>query len=409
MIKKLQYKFIGIATASVFVMLLMVLGLINIISSVRNNRETRLLLEYIAANDGYIPSVVSQKEDHGDLDSLMTPETQFETRYFSVWVQEDQVVDVNIEHIAALEYHEAGQYALDAIRKGQQRGKDLWNNRSYDYLIEDRGQGGKLVVVLDTSKLYYSTVTLVRFSAYCGLVMIGIFFLMVSALSRRVLRPIIDNMESQKLFITNASHELKTPLAIISANTEVLEMTAGESEWTASIRNQIERLTGLINRLIALARLQEGGESKLTNVPASAIAKDVAASFAPVLKQQSKEYTYEVEDGIEILAEERSYHELISILLDNAAKYCDDKGRVELRLVKKGKQSHLTVSNSYAKGADVDYERFFDRFYREDQSHNSEKKGYGIGLSMAMEMVKQFKGRIFASYKDGMITFTVII
>ncbi|MCR4690089.1 MAG: HAMP domain-containing histidine kinase [Lachnospiraceae bacterium] len=409
MVKKLQYKFIGIATGSVFLMLLLVLAMINIISSVRNNRETGILLEHIANNNGHIPAMHASTSDYGDLDSVLTPETQYETRYFSVRLKNDQIVGVDNGHIAAVSFVEAGNYAKAALARGKERGRFLWNGRSYDYLVRGHGDQEVLVVVVDTTKMYYSTVSLVRFSAYVGLVMVGLFFLMISSLSRRVLKPIIDNIESQKQFITNASHELKTPLAIISANTEVLEMTAGESEWTQSIRNQIDRLTGLINRLITLARLQEGGESKLEEISASMIAKDVVASFKPVALQQGKEYESHIEDEVTVIAEERSFRELISILLDNAAKYCDDGGKVETTLRKKGKGLVMTVSNTYAAGATVDYDRFFERFYREDQSHNSEKKGYGIGLSMAKEMVEQYKGSLHASYKDGSITFTVTI
>ena len=409
MIRKLQYKFISIATVSMFTMLLIVIGVINLISSIRNRQESGTLLEYIADNDGYIPSFPKDNTDRGSLDVVLTPETQFETRYFAVHFSAGEVSDVNLEHVAAFSYDDAAKFAAQILKEDPDRGMRIVSGRSYDYLVRDRGVNGKLVVVLDTTRLYTSTVAMVRFSVYVGLIMLGLFFIMVSVLSRRVLKPIIDNIESQKQFITNASHELKTPIAIISANTEVIEMTSGETEWTKSIRNQTGRLTGLINRLIALAKLQEYGQTQLCQINASLITKEVASSFQPVLEQQGKEYAYDVEEGIFIEAEERSFHELVSILLDNAAKYCDEGGRVEVVAQKKGKALQLSVSNSYAEGEGVDYSRFFERFYRQDESHNSEKKGYGIGLAMASEMVRQFKGKISVSYKDGRISFNVVI
>ncbi len=409
MIRKLQNKFIAIATLSMCVMMLLVLGMINSISSIRNRQESSALLQYIANNDGYIPSFQKNEIARGDLDVVLTPETQFETRYFAVRFEDGEVVDVNLEHVAAFSQEDAAEFARSLLGRRDERGSCIVGGRSYDFLVRETGAEVALVVVLDTTRMYNTTVSMIRFSAYVGLIMIGIFFVMVSVLSRRVRKPIIDNIDSQKQFITNASHELKTPLAIISANTEVIEMTAGESEWTKSIRNQIERLNGLIGRLITLAKLQEYGKTELTEVNASAIAKDVVISFQPVFSQQGKEFVHEIEEGVMVQAEDRSFHELVSILVDNAAKYCDDGGRAEVRLAKKGRTMTLTVSNSYAAGEGVDYSRFFDRFYREDQSHNSEKKGYGIGLSMAAEMVRQFKGRITVSYKDGMISFVVTI
>ncbi len=409
MVEKLRYKFIFIATISVFAMLLLALGVINIISSVRNNWETDLLLEYIAANDGYIPSIMTNPDMRSDMENVLTPETQFETRYFSVHIKDGRVEKVNIEHIAALSEQEAGSYALKILGRGQTKGNRLYKDRSYDYLVTKQAQNSYLVVVVDTSRMYFSTMALVRFSATVGIVMIGIFFVMMSVLSRKVLSPIILNIESQKQFITNASHELKTPLAIISANTEVLEMTAGESEWTGSIRHQVERMTGLINRLIALARLQEWGDTELEKINATTIVREVTSSFKTVIEQQKKRCEYNIADEVYVQAEERSFHELVSILIDNAAKYCDDGGLVSVELVQKGRNMFLHVSNTYVEGAGVNYDRFFERFYREDQSHSNEKKGYGIGLAMASEVVKQFKGKLTVSYKNDTITFTVQI
>ncbi len=409
MVEKLQHRLIMIATLSVIVMLLLVLGVINIISSVRNNRETGLLLEYIAENDGDIPSFMGLYRGEGDLESVLTPETQFETRYFSVHVQDGEITGINIDHIAAVARWEAAMYARQVLGEKQRRGKEFFNNRSYDYLVHDQGEGKSLVVVVDTTRLYNATATLVRFSATVGVMMIGIFFVMLSVLSRRVLSPVIANIESQRQFVTNASHELKTPIAIISANTEVLEMTSGENEWTRSIRNQTERLAGLINRLITLARLQEWGDTRLETFSASAVVKEIAESFKPLITQQNKEYQYEIDEDVSVLAEERSFQEMVSILLDNAAKYCDDNGKVSVTLTQKSRTMYLEVSNTYVKGADVDYSRFFERFYREDRSHSSEKKGYGIGLAMAEEMVKQFHGKLEVSYKNDTITFTVTI
>ncbi len=409
MIKKLRTKFITIATGAVFLMLLLVLGIINIITSVRNRQEAGLLLNYIAQNDGYIPSSRNHETFKGDLETVLTPETQFETRYFSVHLDGDRVVDVNIDHVAAISYDDACRYAQKVAKSGKNRGNLFRNGRSYDHLQVDKGSGKKLLVVLDTTRMYRVTASTIRFSTYVGIVMIGIFFVIISVMSRRVLKPIIDNIESQRQFITNASHELKTPIAIISANTEVLEMTTGQSEWTQSIRNQTQRLTGLINRLITLARLQEYGQMTLSDINASVIVQSVASSFQPLMERQGCSYTYNVEEDVHIFAEENTVHELVSILLDNAAKYCDPGGNVSLELNKKGKSMLLSVSNSYAEGEGVDYSRFFDRFYREDQSHNSEKKGYGIGLSVAAEMVAGFRGRIYVTYKDGMISFIVNI
>lgn len=109
------------------------------------------------------------------------------------------------------------------------------------------------------------------------------------------------------------------------------------------------------------------------------------------------------------MADQKNLPELYNILLDNANKYCDEKGKVSFSLKQAGKYVKIMVSNSYQDGEGVDYSRFFDRFYREDQSHNSKKRGFGIGLSMASEIVKMYKGKITVSYQNGMISFLVTL
>ena len=236
-----------------------------------------------------------------------------------------------------------------------------------------------------------------------------LLILLLSIFSRRAVAPILKNMESQKQFITNASHELKTPLAVISANAEVLEMTNGSSEWTDSIKNQVTRMSELVSQLIVLSKLQEHDELVLTEVNFSEKAEDVCKSFKTVADAAGKGFEADISPDIKIVADERGSRELVSILVDNAVKYCDDGGTVKVNLHSRGRRAFLTVSNDYSDGEGVDYSRFFERFYREDQSHNSEKAGYGIGLSMAESLVEMFKGKISVNYKNKIITFTVIL
>ena len=248
-------------------------------------------------------------------------------------------------------------------------------------------------------------------SLFFGLTLLLFFVVVVSFYSKRAMQPIIKNMESQKQFITNASHELKTPLAVISANAEVLEMTNGESEWTKSIRNQVNRLNSLIANLITLSKLGETDKKDLYDVDVSSVIKACCEDYKTVFEQKGLSFDYSVSENIHALATKEGVGEIANILLDNASKYCDDGGRVSLRLSHKSssKGVRLSVSNTYKDGKDTDYTRFFERFYREDTSHNSENTGYGIGLSMAQGIVQDYRGRISVSFKDEDIIFTVTL
>ena len=243
-----------------------------------------------------------------------------------------------------------------------------------------------------------------------GLASLALYTLLLALFSKRAIEPIIKAERRQKEFITNASHELKTPLAIISANNEMVELLNGESEWTQSNHQQITRLTQLINRLVALARLEERPAMVITKLDASAVIQTVTTNFRTLIEQDHKTLVTKISPELHIKADEGYFTELVNIFVDNAAKYCDEGGTIKVlwRPTNKGRNATLLVANSYAAGENVDYAKFFDRFYRNDTSHNQAKQaGFGIGLSMAQNLVETFKGKLNVHYKDGMIYFVV--
>ena len=270
-------------------------------------------------------------------------------------------------------------------------------------------QGNVKITIMDCTRNLSMVHFFVKFSFYIGAISILLLILLLSVFARKAVQPMVRNIEAQKQFITNASHELKTPLAVISANTEVIEMMSGKNEWTESTIKQVNRMSELISQLVVLSKLEEREDIVLTEVNISDEVNKVLTSFRSVAETQGKKLETSVTDGIIVKADEKGIHELINILMDNAVKYCDEEGTVKLTLNQKGKSVVLTVSNDYADGEGEDYSKFFDRFYRADESHNSEKKGYGIGLSMADSLVRMFKGKINVSYKKPQITFTVIL
>ena len=275
-------------------------------------------------------------------------------------------------------------------------------------MVAETSPRSDLIVVLDSTNQFRDNMALVHLSIWMSGISFIFFVLVISIVSGKVIKPFIRNYERQRRFITNAGHELKTPLAIISANNELVELMNGESEWTKSTNDQVERMTGLINSLVAMARLEEQPELVLTNVNFSDIARDAAEDFkGPVIKD-GKEFVMDIQPNIHVKAEEKSLFELVTLLVDNANKYCDPAGKVSVTLSKNRlSKAKLEISNTYTKGKDVDYTKFFERFYREDESHNNKTSGYGIGLSMAQTMVKLFKGNISVNYKDDTITFVV--
>ncbi|CCF02503.1 Two component system histidine kinase [Streptococcus macedonicus ACA-DC 198] len=407
MFRKLRIRFIAIASLAILIVLFSVVGVLISARHIQTVNEINKILTLISDNDGTFPSVSKATSELGNTVSV---DTLFQYRYFSAVIDKDgNITSLNSSSISDLTDEQVESYLTKINKSGDRSGDFRYNNHTYSYLVTDESDDSKLIVVLDSTNQVEENMTLLHLSLWMSGVSFVFFVLMVSIFSGRVIEPFIRNYERQRRFITNAGHELKTPLAIISANNELVEMMNGESEWTKSTNDQVERLTGLINSLVAMARLEEQPEVVLTDLNFSAISEDAAEDFkGPVIKD-GKQFVMEIQPDIHVKAEEKSLFELVTLLVDNANKYCDAGGTVSVKLSKANRLSkaRLEISNTYAEGKNVDYSKFFERFYREDESHNNKKSGYGIGLSMAQTMVKLFKGSISVSYSRDTITFLV--
>ena len=411
MFRKLKIRFILLASAAIVCILLTMIAVLNSVRFLQTNGEIQAVLNILSANNGDFPSVEETAESLQN--DRITIDTIYQYRYFSVVYKEDKTLySTNLDHLSNLSKEQALSYANKVIKDSRSSGVFKVGSQFYSYQItQDSKTKRYLLVVLDSTNYLESRNDFFWLSIQLCFYSFIFFVLVVSGFSNFAIRPYIKNYENQKRFITNAGHELKTPLAIISANTELQELMTGENEWTESTKDQVKRLSNLINQMVVLARLEEQPDVTLVDVNFSEVVKKVAGNFKSVIDKAGKKYEIKLQEDIHVKATEDELYELVSILIDNACKYCDEDGQIFVTLTKakRGKRARLTVANSYADGKNVDYSRFFDRFYREDESHNQKQPGYGIGLSMAESLVRIFKGRIWVSYKKGLIGFTVLL
>lgn len=411
MFRKLKIRFILLASAAIVCILLTMIAVLNSVRFLQTNGEIQAVLNILSANNGDFPSVEETAESLQN--DRITIDTIYQYRYFSVVYKEDKTLySTNLDHLSNLSKEQALSYANKVIKDSRSSGVFKVGSQFYSYQItQDSKTKRYLLVVLDSTNYLESRNDFFWLSIQLCFYSFIFFVLVVSGFSNFAVRPYIKNYENQKRFITNAGHELKTPLAIISANTELQELMTGENEWTESTKDQVKRLSNLINQMVVLARLEEQPDVNLVDVNFSEVVKKVAGNFKSVIEKAGKKYEIKLQEDIHVKATEDELYELVSILIDNACKYCDEDGQIFVTLTKakRGKRARLTVANSYAGGKNVDYSRFFDRFYREDESHNQKQPGYGIGLSMAESLVRIFKGRIWVSYKKGLIGFTVLL
>ena len=411
MFRKLKIRFILLASAAIVCILLTMIAVLNSVRFLQTNGEIQAVLNILSANNGDFPSVEETAESLQN--DRITIDTIYQYRYFSVVYKEDKTLySTNLDHLSNLSKEQALSYANKVIKNSRSSGVFRVGSQFYSYQItQDSKTKRYLLVVLDSTNYLESRNDFFWLSIQLCFYSFIFFVLVVSGFSNFAIRPYIKNYENQKRFITNAGHELKTPLAIVSANTELQELMTGENEWTESTKDQVKRLSNLINQMVVLARLEEQPDVTLVDVNFSEVVKKVAGNFKSVIEKAGKKYEIKLQEDIHVKATEDELYELVSILIDNACKYCDEDGQIFVTLTKakRGKRARLTVANSYADGKNVDYSRFFDRFYREDESHNQKQPGYGIGLSMAESLVRIFKGRIWVSYKKGLIGFTVLL
>ena len=265
---------------------------------------------------------------------------------------------------------------------------------SYRFLKAETNVGN-LILFLNCQRELDSQHSFEKNSLLISIGVIASVFVLIVLVSKRVIAPIQETYIKQKQFITGASHELKTPLAIISSNADVLEMMNGDSKWTQNIHNQVDRLTSLVNSLVVFSRMEEKDTVERTRFDLTNALESRIEDFNELANFQKKNIVTDIDSDLYYFGEEASIVQLMDILLENAIKYAPEDSGISVSLKKNRKYAILKVSNkaTVQKG---DLSKVFERFYRLDESRNSAIKGYGIGLSMAQLIAEKHKETIRA-------------
>ena len=403
MINTLRKKFIAITMISVIIVFAIILGITNIVNYSRVAKETDNIIEFLATNNGKFNGIPTDKGEMPPMDELkgddrdyeqaledfkIDKETPYSTRYFTIsYDNNENITSTNTMYIASVSPDEANAMAQKILASNKTSG--YINNYRYK-VIEDKN----MIIFVDSSSQLGTAKTFLLASIFVALAGILGIFILVVLISSRVVKPLAESYDKQKQFITDASHELKTPLTIISANNELIEMEHGESESTKVISKQVSRLTSMVKNLTALARLDEAANAEKVDLNLTNIANDMVELFRPAITSDERTLECNIQEDVVLFGDEKLIRQLLSVLLENASKYA--KTKTTFNLSTQGQKVVILVKNDADGITQGDMDKCFERFYRASSTRASGKEGSGIGLSIAKEIVNLHKGTIEA-------------
>lgn len=438
MIRKMQHRFARIAVVSLTIAMVLVVGIVNIANWISVRKELSDTL-YLLSESEVMPlfpeasrteekqaeaeteqkadgeeTAAARKERQDRLSRRFTNISRHmrnmaaESSWFSGILEDGEPSRILMDRMENL----SEEAAAELIRKALAQEKTDGRVQDYLYRIHEMKNGSREIVMLDCGTRLDAVRTLVLISAIACAGGILLALLLVILASRKAVEPTIRNMEQQKQFITNASHELKTPLTVIGTNMDLLQMENGdENPWIRSTQKQTAVLCRLVDELVYLSRMEEEHPTlEMEPFDPGKLLEETAEPFASMAEYGGKEMRVTVEEGLQMTGDRASIQRLISTLCDNAVKYAA-AGPILARIRGEGRNVILEVSNPVSEPLTKQQcEQLFDRFYRLDPSRNKEKGGgFGIGLAIAAAVAEKHGGSISAAMEENVLVFTCVL
>lgn len=407
MTKTLKRKFLFAAMISVTILIVLLVVLIALIGYVQMERSAdRTLdraLEFEQRTDGLLPDDMQRRKspvfgyelnlDRMDEDSFFTVQCD----------AQGQIVSIDRQRMQQLTKDEAQSLADAALASGKTAGKI----DAYKYRMEAQDDGTRIAFV-DNSMQVRTLVQTVVGAIGVGAGSLVVLFVILWLVSGRVIRPIAENMDRQRQFVTNAGHEVKTPLAIIQANAETLEMLGGENKYIRNIKAQCTRMGKLMQELLLLSRADEGEAAlKPEALDLSAAVQAQCEAFSEPAAQRGCALDTQIEENIMLTCDRDALEHVLTILLDNATRYVNENGKIGVYLSSSGGKKALRVENTVDKLPEGKPEMLFERFYRGDAARTQAKGGSGLGLSIAQSIAALCRWKLKAEYGENTVAFTV--
>lgn len=330
-----------------------------------------------------------------------SPKFQLSTFYSVAVSYKGEILEIKNDSPTVYSGDDLAQMAKNIIKDGKSTGtKD-----NLTFLKTDKN-GYALVVFMDNTVVNESAMTLFRYTLIFGSAALVLFFFLSVFLARKIVAPLEESYQKQKQFISDAGHELKTPVSVVSANAELLSRELGDNQWLQNIQYENERMGMLVGQLLDLART-ENVTPQMEHIDFSRLVAGETLPFESVAFEKGLVLNSNITNGITVEGNSTQLKQLISILLDNAIRHSKPDGEVRLTLTKDHGIVEISVINKGDEIPAEHREQIFERFYRVDTARNGEDKHYGLGLAIAKAIVDAHHGHIEVNCYHGLVEFHV--
>lgn len=406
MFKKSRKKIVLSIMSILVILWIVTLGLIYALSYYEMSNQNRKMIEAHAdmyvmqkpANEIYNDKPVKEFEKPGFID---TPRFQLSTFYTVAISYDGKILEIQNDREDVYSEEYLKKLALNVFKDD----KIIGTKDNLLYYVKDKA-GYILVTFMDNTLINEGAATLIRYTLIFGGIIIILFFFLSVFLARKIVKPLEESYIKQKQFISDAGHELKTPVSVISANAEILNRELGENQWLSNIQYENERMGMLVSQLLDLAR-NENTTPNMEKIDLSYLVSGEILPFESVAFENNLFLDSNITENIAILGNTNSLKQLISILVDNAIRHSNSKKGVYISLKREHNTASLSVINSGESIPKDKQDLIFERFYRVDIARNSDDKHYGLGLSIAKSIVTSHKGNIKVLCYDGLVEFLV--
>ena len=298
---------------------------------------------------------------------------------------------------------EIRNYAIKISNNNQEEGY-IGN---YIYKIRKVGNNGKEITLMENEDAIKRLKFTVMSAVIIGLIAIVGVYIIAKRIARTIVKPVEESFEKQKQFVSDASHELKTPLAVIEANADVLQDKVGENKWITYIQNEVQSMNKLVNDLLTLSKMENANNINVQRFDLSKEIQMSVAVFESMIYEKKIKLKTNINEDIEFNGDKDDIKHIISIILDNAIKHTKENGEIIVNALKEKNEIKIEIKNQGEPIPEEEQEKIFERFYRVDKARSRSEKRYGLGLSIAKGIVDKYNGEIKARSKDGFTTFTV--